>query len=224
MNKKNMNKTSSEHYDLYYFNKSVAERDINKILKLQEACFKDISELLNIKLEFKIEYYLVDSPDLVGEIYGDNEPCNGFAIEPNKIYAVYNDKIKCIGYHEDVHIIASAINKPKSNFIREGLAMYFDKTWWNKSNEEWVKQYISEKKYKKINELFNNKKFLNYSDDITYPIAGAFTKFLIDIYGIKKYLLLYKYKGRNFFKEIKKIYLKDFKKLEQDFLIYIKNK
>ena len=32
-------------------------------------------------------------------------------------------------------------------FIREGLAMYFDKFWWDKINEEWVRIFLKENKY-----------------------------------------------------------------------------
>lgn len=35
-----MNKISSENYDFYYFNESIAEIDIDKIIKLQEGYFK----------------------------------------------------------------------------------------------------------------------------------------------------------------------------------------
>jgi len=31
---------------------------------------------------------------------------------PNEIYAVYNDKVKCIGFHEDAHIISYNIAVP----------------------------------------------------------------------------------------------------------------
>ena len=77
--------------------------------------------------QFQINYYLLETPKLVGKMYGDNVPCNGFANPPNETYAVYNEKVKYIGYYEDAHIISYILNKPQSVFLREGLAMYFDK-------------------------------------------------------------------------------------------------
>jgi len=65
--------------------------EIEKIIKIQETCYVHITTILKIELEFKINYYICDTPKEVGEIYGDNEPCNGFASPPNIIYAVYND-------------------------------------------------------------------------------------------------------------------------------------
>ena len=90
---KNMEIKSSKNYDFHYFKDSIAERDIDKISELQEDCFEEICETLKINPEIRIQYFLVDNPELVGVIYGDNEACNGFAEAPNKIYAVYNEKI-----------------------------------------------------------------------------------------------------------------------------------
>lgn len=216
-----MEKFSSEHYDFHFLKGSIAEKDIKKIVNIQEQCYEEICKVLKIQPKIIIQYYLLDTPELVGEIYGDNEPCNGFANPPNEIYAVYNEKIKCIGHHEDAHILSYTINRPDSNFIREGLAMYFDKFWWDKTNEEWVRLFLLEKRYKKISKLLLNDIFLSCSDSITYPIAGAFTKYLIDRYGIEKYMLIYKHKGKDFSKKIREVYLKDVEDIEEDFISYL---
>lgn len=218
-----MQKISSEHYDFHYLKGSVAERDINKIVTLQENCFREICSLLSIQTKIRIQYYLVDTPELVGEIYGDNEACNGFASPPNEIYAVYNDEIKCIGHHEDAHILSYTINRPNSGFIREGLAMYFDRYWWDKTNEQWVQIFLNEGKYISVEKLLSDNIFYEYSDAVTYPIAGAFTRFLIDSYGIEKYILFYKYTGRDFSKSFKEIYLKEIEDIEEGFIFMIKN-
>lgn len=219
MNVKHMIKTSSEHYDFYYLKNSIAQRDINQIVKLQEACYLEITKVLNIEVEFRIQYYLLDTPELVGKVYGDGEACNGFANEPDEIYAVYNDEIKCVGYHEDTHILSYTINRPKSNFVREGLAMFFDKFWWNQANEVWVKRFLKEGKYISVKLLLLDEYFLKMSDAITYPIAGAFTKYLIDHYGIDRYLSYYKFKGDSFDEHFKNIYTKEVVDLEKDFIL-----
>ena len=35
-----MEKISSENYDFYFLKNSIAERDINQIIEIQENCFK----------------------------------------------------------------------------------------------------------------------------------------------------------------------------------------
>ena len=73
----------TEHYLLHYGAGTPAERDIEKIAALQESCFSHICAVLGLTPDFKIEYFLCDSPEEVGRICGDDEPCNGFADLPN---------------------------------------------------------------------------------------------------------------------------------------------
>ena len=182
----------TEHYIFTYKEMSLAEKDIKLIAKEQEKCFERICSVLKVNFWGKIHYYLLDSPEEVGKLYGDNEPINGFAVwGENKIYAVYNNDIKCIGPHEDTHLISFVINAPKSDFIVEGLAMYFDEKWWDVDNDAWASYYKNVNHEFSICELLDNQQFDKYGCEITYPIAGAFTKFLIDKYGIEKYLLLW---------------------------------
>jgi hypothetical protein len=184
-------KVESENYIFNYHVGSIAEGDINKIIEMQETCNEFICNCLNVKIEDKIKYYLCESPVEVGELYGDNEPCNGFAREPNEIYAVYNKKVKCVGFHEDAHIISYSLSVPPQTFIREGLAMFFDKVSLKIPNYTWVKFFIDNDMYVNIEDLVINEDFYNYSDLITYPIAGAFVEYLVLSFGMDKFKIFY---------------------------------
>lgn len=218
-----LSKYSGKHYDFYFAIDSVAEKDILKISKNQENCYKEICDFLGVTPSFKIQYFLLETPELVGRVYGDNDPCNGFASFPDKVYAVYNEEIKCIGYHEDTHIISNLLNKPDSLFLSEGLAMYFDKTWWDRSNEEWVSLFIQNGKYIQINKLIRNDIFLSFSDEITYPIAGALTKYLIDRYGKDLYLLMYGIKNSDLLDTIQQVYSEKLENIEREFIESLSN-
>lgn len=188
----------SEHYIFNYYSGSKAEEDILDIAKLQETCYKHICNVLNVELDFKIQYFLCDSPEKVGnrygEKYGDYEPCNGFVEPPNKIYVVYNKDIKCVGFHEDAHLISYTINRPDCPAIREGLAMYFDRYWWGIQNLDWTIFYLKNGYNISIAELLNKEFFFSLDCTVTYPIMGAFTDWLISSYGIESYLSFYKKK------------------------------
>jgi hypothetical protein len=184
-------KIESDNYIFNYHYGSIIEKDIEKIIDLQETCYDFICNCLTIKMETKIKYYLCESSIEVGELYGDNEPCNGFAREPNEIYAVYNDKTKCVGFHEDAHIISYNIATPPQTFIREGLAMFFDKVSLKIPNYMWVRFFIDNDLYINIEDLVINENFYKYSDLITYPVAGSFVEYLISIFGIEKFKIFY---------------------------------
>lgn len=179
---------ASEHYDFCFSEKSLAQQDIERIAKTQENCFERITADLGVIPDFKIQYLLADTPQDLGVLYGDNEPCNGFARLPDKVYAVYNEEIKCIGMHEDAHIISYFIKKPLSAFLCEGLAMYFDEQWQGRPNVEWVKEYIRNGRVYNIMRLIDNSAFYDLDESISYPLAGAFTKFLIEKLTMPCYL------------------------------------
>ena len=187
-----MKQFETSNYIFYYEDNSLAAKDIEKIACCQENCFKYICMVLKTKPTFKIRYFLCETTERVGEIYGDNDPCNGFASVPDKIYAVYNKNIKCIGFHEDAHLISYTINRPDNPFIREGLAMYFDKDWWKINNYEWCKYYIKNGKFISLSDLLDKEYFFDNDCELTYPIAGAFTDYIINLYGLDAYLNIYR--------------------------------
>ena len=177
----------SLHYLFHYEVGTAAEQDIEEIADKQEQCFAHICSILCINPSIKIEYFLCNSPEDVGRIYGDNEPCNGFTVMPNQIYAVYNDKVKCVGFHEDAHIISYTINRPDCPAIREGLAMFFDRKWWGIHNLDWVGIFLKNDLYIPVEKLLDKEFFFAQECSITYPIMGAFTEWLISRFGIEKF-------------------------------------
>lgn len=214
-----MKQFETEHYLFHYGENSKAEADIREIAACQESCLHYICQVLRTKPPFKIEYYLCDSPEEVGRVYGDDEPCNAFAALPDKIYAVYNERIQCIGFHEDAHIISYCINRPDSPAIREGLAMYFDRQWWGISNWAWTAYYRKTGQYRAVDELLPKEAFFNVDCAVSYPIVGAFTDYLISAYGIEDYLRLYRMQDMARAMEV--VYGKSPKELNKEFTAYV---
>lgn len=183
------------NYIFNYTENSPAERDIEKIAAMQESCFSYICDVLRVKPSFRIQYFLCETAQQVGEIYGDNVPCNGFASMPDKVYAVYNEQVKCIGFHEDAHVISCLRNRPLSAAVREGLAMFFDRKWWGISNQEWTEYYIKNGMFAGLSSYLKDEVFFEIDCSISYPIAGSFTEYLIHTYGMEKYLAFWDWKG-----------------------------
>jgi len=186
-----MKQYETEHYIFHFNDGSKAEADILEIAACQESCWHYICAILKSKPDFKIKYILCNTSEEVGKIYGDNEPCNGFARLPDTIVAVYNEQIQCIGFHEDAHIISYIRHRPDSPAVREGLAMYFDRIWWGIPNLSWVGHDLKTGRYVSIDDLMEQEKFFSIDCSISYPIMGAFTNYLISTYGIDAYLDFY---------------------------------
>ena len=215
-----MKQMETEHYIFHYGENTKAEADIAQIAACQEACYQYICNVLHVAPAFKIQYFLCDSPEEVGRIYGDDEPCNGFASPPDKVYAVYNEKVKCIGFHEDVHLISYGINRPDCPAIREGLAMYFDRQWWGIHNLEWVNYYLKTGQYVSVDQLLEKDFFFNVDCSVSYPIMGAFTEYLITTYGQAAYTDLYS--RANPAEAMTEVYHKSPAELDREFAAYIR--
>ena len=116
----------------------------------------------------------------------------GYGCLTDTIFATYNETIKCIGYHEDVHLfMAEQYGNLKSCFVKEGIATFFDRVWWGIDNQYWAKVIIENRIIKDIERLYDNEEFFNYGCMYTYPVAGAFTAWLIEKVGIDGYKKYY---------------------------------
>lgn len=212
---------SSPHYVFHFGEGSLAEKDILLIVQEQEKCFSEICAVLQVNYPNKIHYYFTESPSEIGSaIWEDGICCNGVALcgeKESKIYAVYNETVKCIGAHEDTHMIAFAINFPASDFVVEGLAMYMDRLWWGIPNEVWTSYYKNMYPELTVRAMLDNDAFAEQGCEITYPIAGAFTKYLVDTYGRGKYVDLYKYSGCNYEDFFVSCFKESFEKIENAF-------
>ena len=215
-----MKQFETEHYIFSYHENSKAEADIAAISVCQEACFQYICGVLKLKPDFRIHYFLCDSPEDVGRVYGDDDPCNGFVDLPSTIYAVYNDAVQCIGFHEDAHVLSYTINWPDCRAIKEGLAMYFDRKWWGIQNMDWAGFFLKKGLYIPVDQLLNNEIFWDVDCSISYPIMGAFTDYLIATYGIDSYLAFYRH--QDMVAAMEEVFRKTPAELNRDFVSYLR--
>ncbi|MBE5782252.1 MAG: hypothetical protein E7329_02930 [Clostridiales bacterium] len=181
----------SEHYSLFYHPNSIAEMNLSQIIAWQEKCYQRLSNELGLILNRPIRMYLCNSPDEIAQITGC-PPCNGMTFDYDLIYAVYNETTRCLGPHEDAHIFSYQIAIPNSFFLREGFAMYFDKSYHGRDNTEIAKDWFKSNKSFSITSLIDNRIFWQLPEEISYPLAGAFAQWIIQHYGMPVYLEIYR--------------------------------
>jgi hypothetical protein len=201
--KKSLVQYTSEHYIFSVQKDSFAEKNIISIIKLQEMCFKGFLHAFNVKSNLKIKYFLFASSLECGKqyrlLYPDeynesdpDESINGYTYYPDTIFATYNEKVQCIGYHEDVHILMDEqFGDITSCFVKEGIAMSFDKDWWHYKNEYWAKIIVEKGLLENIETYYDNDRFFEYDDRYTYSLAGAFTSWLLEKIGLDAYKKYY---------------------------------
>lgn len=203
--KRNWMVRKSPHYVFHYFQNSLAEKEIKKIIETQELAYKKITKTLKLKNKRKINYYLYPSKKTKQNLIGDDGHGNAIWLEikkrkvwvPKKIevHSLYNNKIQCIGPHEDTHLLS--LPWGVSIFLfSEGLAEFMDERWYGKDIDIWARKYLKENKLYSLKFLLENKNWNKVNDMITYPQVGSFVRFLINTYGIEKFKKIYKRTSR----------------------------
>jgi len=181
----------SEHYIFYFPSESLAAEKIVAIERLQEDCYAEITKALGVTMPWPICYFLCSSREEVGREYGDGVPINAFAREPNLIYATYNKTIKCIGPHEDAHLISYQLAKPPWRWLREGLAMHFDKTQNSIPLKVWVGVAAQLGVLPEADTLWCDKDFDKLNELMSYPLVGFLTEEIVKMRGLEEYRAFY---------------------------------
>ena len=229
----------SDHYIFHYFKGSLAEKDINKIIENQERFYRKILEALRLENGRKIYYYLYPSREIKMQLMGDDG--YGIAIwqeienkkdywESRKfeIHAIYNEKDKVIGGHEDSHLLSLSWGAAIYLFS-EGLAEFLSEGWCGEDVDIWAKKNLLGNKLYPIRFLIDNKNWSKVDDMIVYPQAGSFVRYLINNYGMERFKESYKKLSRkNNVKEniniIEKNYRKQLEELEREWKCYLEGK
>lgn len=217
-------KKESEHYIFNYKKNSFAELHIDEIIRTQEQCFHEITSLLRIFPDKKINYWLCDSREKVAKLseYTENNGLTFFEEGVATIYCVYNETVQCIGFHEDTHAIALYYSDIKCDALAEGLAMYMDKKWWKIDNELCTKVYLETGNYIPLEKMIFGS-FYEIKAEISYPIMGAFVKMLIDSFGVEKFKEMYVYEDDNWPGAFYNIYKITFADAEKKFIDHIQS-
>lgn len=186
----------SDHYDFFFFPDSLAEKEIDKIVQIQEEAYAKILKFLNVENNQRIKYFLYPTNKIKGELTGDDG--NGHAErETFEVHAVYNEDTKCIGAHEDTHLLSTPLGLPPQ-LLREGLAEHLSGSWHNMSHDKWAVQFLNENKVSDLSKMIDDEEWYEWDDRIAYPIAGSFITYLINKLGQEKFLELYKSLSRDF--------------------------
>ena len=100
--------------------------------------------------------------------------------------------------------------------------MFFDRYWWGIDNYSWTLWYLENESLPSIKSLFHNEFFKKYDDVTVYPIAGAFTSYLIERYGMNKYIEFYKICVDDAEKSCKSAFGAPITAIEKNFINHIK--
>lgn len=184
----------SAHYLFHCTKDSEAEKDIAHIEEVQERAYEKITATLKSPTPLKkIDYYFYPDGETKTKLMGDdwyalailNEWC---------IHVLYTKEDKPIGPHEDTHLLSLHLGQA-TPFICEGLADYMVGSAWDGTPHlAYVQQGRSLGLDLNPAHYLTSQNWFDTPDEyaiIFYSLAAAWTKYLIDTYGLDTYLLFY---------------------------------
>ncbi len=194
----------SEHYIFNVKENSLAEKEIESIKTRQESAYTKITQLLKLqKSKHKIIYYFYSSQEEKAKLMGDG--WYGQSIyDEFTIHAIYNEKDKVVGEHEDTHLLSLQLGLPISLF-QEGLAEFMvGKSMFLNEHNEVIRKALKSGLLIDMQSLMSQEGWMNTPDEeaeFYYSIAGSFVEYLINTFGIEPFKELYKAMDRKNDKE-----------------------
>ena len=185
---KKYNKYESDNHNYFVLPNSLAEKDIKRIIEIQEKCFQDICLILNFKPSLNINMYFFDDPKSCGKSYDINSTeertINGFCYYPNNIHATYGSKVKAIGAHETAHLLLykKLNNKAPITFLDEGFAVFCDNQWWEMDLHKWAK-YLYDTNTLDIGLALTEIDYFFENNALSYAVVGSYAKRIIEDNG-----------------------------------------
>ena len=185
---------------------SLAEKDIEHLIKLHEKSFNEIVARLGIKPkqdDMFVCYVHEQANEKFKTTHGGENASRvlGFFSEHTcEMHVIYNDEVKeergDASPHELVHAISGRyIGVDIPLFLNEGLAMYL---FWNRKRtiDFYAAEMLHSGALSPLDQLLDNDTFKKHNSFDTYNQAAAFTKFFVMRYGLKRFLALLKMIGR----------------------------
>ncbi len=194
-----MRKRATEHFDIYCFKGSTAEKDIDRIAEQRDRGFREICRFLG--KDSNVRLRMIFFEDAATKYSHTGHTGAGWATG-NMVVEIYNEKQKLDPYHETAHILMRAYGSPPALF-NEGFATYISERLGSHALESLSggKSSIYDR-VRQLNgkgELIELEELLTYTQigsretnpPVAYPEAASFVKFLIDAYGKDKFLKTY---------------------------------
>ncbi|MBU7044038.1 MAG: hypothetical protein HXS47_10645 [Theionarchaea archaeon] len=176
----------SEHFIFYYLPQHLTTHEISRIACNQEALFIQITDILHIEFHDKITYYLYGTREDYGSIPG------AYAIGTQiKFLCIFCEDMCKNGLndaHEMTHALSTKIGQ-QHGLLSEGLAVYIEDYRIRGENlHPIIKILHHQGRLTPLSDLIQD-----FWCDISYnyDIAGSFTTFLIETYGMDRFKELY---------------------------------
>ncbi|MFC1704675.1 hypothetical protein ACFL1E_07875 [Candidatus Omnitrophota bacterium] len=173
---------TTEHFSIFYEAASPAERDLKMLAQLLEKYYAEASEMFDVEIPKKIQYYFHSRP-----LYSGTTPVWGYAT-PESIHAAYSSSQKDSSPHELYHFIHNYANANAPYFFNEGACGFGIQIGGEDFHEKTRKRCKELPSYSLDMLVKDFKRYGRFGDFMAY----SFNAYLIETFGKDKYGQFYK--------------------------------
>ena len=187
--------TETEHFTIYFDSSSTRVGDLAVIVQEHEFRLHQILEACALSRTEKIISYIYPTTEskrrLIG--IGETEIAKPWSREVHMTRSSMDASLK----HELVHVIAGQFGLPVihasfSTGLVEGIAVAVDGSWGYRTLPQYAAALRAAGLAPPVDRLMTPAGFIAQSSSVSYVLAGAFCKFLLDTYGMRPLLQVYR--------------------------------
>ncbi|HET6272568.1 MAG TPA: hypothetical protein VFG32_06270 [Bacteroidota bacterium] len=186
---------TTEHFTIYYSGESYSGDEIKWIGAEHEFRLMQLCDALHLPFHGRVESYIYPSAEVKQRLMGVG---NTNIAKPwsNQIH-IAKHSLDGTLKHELVHVLAAPFGMPVihaslSTGLVEGLAMAIEWDWGNRTLHQYAAGMRKFGVAPDISWLMTITGFAAQSSSVSYVVAGSFCRFLIDRYGIRRMMQLYR--------------------------------
>ncbi len=185
----------TEHFTIYYSQSSFTEEEIHWVAAEHEIALHQIMETLALTRQSTISSFVYPSEEVKGRLMGAG--ATDIAKPWSAEIHVSRESLEGTLKHELVHVVAGQFGLPiirasLSPGLVEGLAMALTRERGNRTLHEYAAAMRASGIDPDIGRLMSATGFVSNYSSVSYVLAGSFCRFLIDRYGIRKMMQLYR--------------------------------
>lgn len=186
---------TTEHFFIYYSRDSYDDDEIQWIAAEHEFRLKQVTGAFYVTFHGRVESYIYPSAQVKQRLIGTGttniaKPWSG------QIH-ITKQSLDATLKHELVHVIAGPFGLPVihaslSTGLVEGLAMAVEWDWGNRTPHQYAAAMRRFGVMPDIEPLMALTGFASQASSVSYVVCGSFSKFLVDRYGMRKIMQVYR--------------------------------
>jgi len=185
----------SDHFVIVYPKAKLTSAEVQELVDTHEFMLQRVSIDLRTVVRRKIHSFIYESAEQKGQLVG---AANTNIAKPWlwQLHLNLNDVDQSLR-HELVHVVAADFGFPLLRIglnpgLIEGLAMAVERTAYDETLHDLAAQVFDTGIRPQMEGLFSFTGFIQTQPAVSYVLAGSFSRYLLDQYGLRRYKRLYR--------------------------------